>query len=159
MTDTGRALTDTHCQIQIHAPPEVIYAVLWDVGRYPQFLTHVIDAGVIENSNPEQITVELCLDMIRTFECRFDMRGHPTSRVRWWLTEAADVLESHAGGWTIEAGTNPRTCMLDYKAKIQLKEAIPDSLMGRIVDFDVPTMLRQVKARAEFVARRTDPTV
>ena len=153
-------MAETRAEIEIHADPGVIYNTLWDVERYPAFLTDVIDAkleaGHSQHLHRTQQHVRQHMRLVRAVQLSFEMDGDPTSFIQWRLTDGADYLRRHEGSWTIEPRLDGRTCLVIYRVEFDFLAAVPEAVVRRLLDFGVPTMLRQVKARAELMARKAE---
>ncbi|HAN32386.1 MAG TPA: hypothetical protein DCQ06_12395 [Myxococcales bacterium] len=150
------AITETRSEIQIHAPPAVVYNTLWDMGRYPAFITDVIDSKVMAGPSANHLQVRQHIRIIRAVELGFEVEGDPPQFVQWRLSDGADYLARHEGSWTVEPSLDSRSSSVVYRVRFAFVEPVPDAVIRRLVDFSVPTMLRQIKARAEFMARRLD---
>ncbi len=150
------AATETRAEIEIHAPPGVVYNTLWDVARYPAFLTDVIDADVAQGATAHLLQVRQHVRIVRAVHLGFDLEGDPPTFVQWRLTDGADYLATHEGSWTVAPKLGGRSSGLIYRVRFSFVDAVPDAVVRRLVDFTIPTMLRQVKARAEFLARKAE---
>ena len=149
-------LTETRSEIQIHAPQGVVYNTLWDIARYPALLTDVIDAKVTQGPTPNHLHARQHVRIIRAVELGFEVEGVPTQFVQWRLSDGANYLARHEGSWSVEPSLDSRSSKVVYRVRFAFVDRVPDAVIRRLVDFSVPTMLRQVKARAEFMSRRLD---
>ena len=146
-------MAETTCDIIIHAPPEIVYTVLWDASRYPEFISDVIEADVSPNATSTAQTIHFHLQLIRTLSYSVQMQGTPVHRIDWTLAGTSEFLQEHSGSWKVEPSADRRTCRLEYFLNIHFSIAIPDAVIRRLIDFNMPTMLRQIKARAEAMTR------
>ncbi|GEM_PF-2748213 len=153
-------MATTTCEIEVHAPPEVIWAVVWDVERYPEFISDCVDAGVEPMENHDegarQQRIEMRVQLIRPLAYTALMTGQPPLHVRWKATSTGGYLTSHRGSWDIDPSTDRRTCTVRYMLEVHFQLPIPDAVIRRFADLNLPTMMRQVKARSELVARRQE---
>jgi ribosome-associated toxin RatA of RatAB toxin-antitoxin module len=152
-------MATTTCQIEVHAQPELLWSVLWDVERYPEFISDCVDASARAlPSEPGlmQQRVDMRVQLIRPLHYSAVMTGERPTSLAWAADDTGGYLQQHSGGWTIEASTDRRTCMLAYELTVAFSLSIPDAVIRRFADLNLPTMLRQVKARAEMLARKQE---
>ncbi|MCO4762846.1 MAG: SRPBCC family protein [Myxococcales bacterium] len=149
-------MAETRAEIEIHASPGIVYNTLWDVERYPGFLTDIIDAKVKPGRSPNLQHVIQHTRIVRAVHLSFEMNGDPTNFIQWRLTDGDNYLSQHEGSWMVEPRLDGRTCAVVYRTRFEFVGAVPEAVVRRLVDFSVPTMLRQVKARAEFMARKAE---
>ncbi len=151
-------MVDATCEIEVHAPAGVIYAVIWDVGRYPEFLSDVIDAQVHATPNANVQEAAYRVQLFREVAYRVRMVGDRPARVSWQRIAGDDTgdgyLQRNDGAWRIEPTDDGRSCRLHYELTIEFGLPLPDAMVSRLVDFNLPTLLRQMKARAEAVTRQ-----
>lgn len=153
-------MATTHCEIEVHAQPELIWSVLWDVERYPEFVSDCVDSHVgpapeVEGQ-PQSQRIDMRVQLIRPLTYSALMTGRPPNRVQWEADETDGYLGHHSGSWTIEPMGDLRTCKLTYELNVAFQLPIPDAVIRRFADLNLPTMLRQFKARAEKLARKQE---
>ena len=152
-------MATTECEIEIHAQPELIWGVLWDVERYPEFISDCVDAAVtpIPPSDGQQLQrVQMRVQLIRPLAYSAVMTGTPPTSISWEADEADGYLQQHLGAWEIVPSADFRTCLVRYRLTVAFELPIPDAVIRRFADLNLPTMLRQVKARAENKARKQE---
>ncbi len=152
-------MADTRCTIEVHAQPAVVWAVLWDVERYPEFLSDTVDTvvrGATSADGEQRQEVDFRVQLIRPLRYTAELLGRPPTRIEWHATESADYLREHRGSWAVEPTPDGRSCALTYELAVSFELPIPDAVIRRFADLNLPTMLRQVKARAELLARRQE---
>lgn len=152
-------MPETSSRIEIFAPPGIVYATLWDAGRYPEFLTDVIDAQAHASSSAAMQTVRLVTRLVREIEITLSLQGEAPSLVTWRLVDGGDWLERFDVEWWIEGAADGRSVMVAMQLDIEFCAAVPEAVVQRLFDFSVPTMLRQIRARAELTARRVEAMV
>lgn len=152
-------MPETTQHIEVFAPAGILYATLWDAARYPEFLTDVIDASLVASSRPTMQHARLLQRLIRETHIDLAMQGDPPALVTWHLRGDHDWLERYDANWLIEPSTDGRSVRLDLRLDVRFRTAVPDAVVRRLLDFSVPTMLRQVRARAELVARRAEAMI
>ena len=153
-------MAHTRCEIEVHAQPELIWSVLWDVERYPEFVSDCVDSEVVgpeedAGKGPAQ-RVNMRVQLIRPLAYSAVMKGQPPTSVTWEADQTDGYLDHHSGGWTITPMGDFRTCKLVYELNVGFQLPIPDAVIRRFADLNLPTMLRQFKARAEKLARKQE---
>lgn len=154
-------MLEASSEIEVFAPAEVVYAVLWDVARYPDFLSDVADASVEPTNAPDgkpgddARTLEAVLDvvLVRPRRCRVKLLGRPPYRIDWTLLEG-ELQAVNDGSWLLESHPSGRSCLVRYEVRLQLTVAVPEAIVKKLVAFNLPTLLRQIKARAEHRHRQ-----
>jgi len=139
-------MVETEAEILIDAPPERVWPLLWDVARYPEFLTDVIETAV-EAASEREIVAWFDIRFFRTLRFRLRLVGEPYRSVSWTLVEG-DGLTRVAGSWRVEAGAAGGV-VLRYHLVVAIDVPVPDAIARRLIDFNLPTALRQIRARAE----------
>ena len=152
-------MATTECQIEVHAQPELIWGVLWDVERYPEFISDCVDAGVRPMDGDDGVRrqkIDMRVQLIRPLAYSAVMTGESPAHIAWEADETGGYLQHHSGSWTIAPTADFRTCTVQYRLTVAFELPIPDAVIRRFADLNLPTMLRQVKARAEKLAREVD---
>ena len=152
-------MATTTCEIEVHAPPELIWSVLWDVERYPEFISDCVDAAVEPLpalAQDHRQRIDMHVQLIRPLNYQAEMTGQPPLSVLWEADATGGYLQEHRGSWRIAPSADLRTCTLSYELSVAFELPIPDAVIRRFADLNLPTMLRQVKARAENLARRQE---
>lgn len=141
-------MIETHAEIDIESTPERAWAVLWEVERYPEFLSDFNETTVEERPDPlhQVVLFEMRLFRLRTF--RLALHGTPPLGLHWTLVDGSN-LRHNQGDWTIEPLAEG-LLRLHYRLEIDIDIAIPDAIARRLIDFNLPTAMRQFKARIEM---------
>lgn len=148
----GVRMVEATSDIDIDAPADVVFAVLWDAARYPDFMTDMVDASVQPGgSETEQIVVNR-VQFIRSRTYSIRMRAESPLHISWALIEGEN-MNINEGFWRIDPVTEGTGCHLTYLLRIDLAIKLPQAIASRLASFNMPTMMRQVKARAEHQYR------
>lgn len=124
--------------------------MLWDVQRYPEFLTDVIDTVVEPGGDAHSQIVTFEVRVFRTRKFRLHLAGDGHAALQWTLVDGTH-LRQNEGEWLIEE-LAPGLLRLHYRLCIDIDVAVPAAIARRMIDFNLPTALRQVKARVEILA-------
>ena len=153
------SVPETSSRIEVFAPPGVVYATIWDASRYPEFLTDVIDANASQSATASMQTVRLLARLVREVEITLSLQGDAPSLVTWRLIDGGNWLARYDVEWWIESAADHRSVVLSTQLDIEFCAAVPVAVVQRLFDFSVPTMLRQIRARAELTARRAEAMI
>ncbi len=149
-------MPQTSSRIEVHAPPGVVFGTLWDAGRYPEFLTDVIDVKVAAGAMPSLQTATLRTRLVREVTITIGMQGEAPALLTWRLRDGGGWLERYDVAFWIEDLRDGRSVQLGVEYEIEFLAAVPDAVVRRLFEFSLPTTLRQVKARAEWLQRRAE---
>lgn len=149
-------MIQARCDMEVHAPAEIVFSIVWDVARYPDFMTDVVDTRVeaIEGESWAQ-HAEFDTNFVRARRYTVRMRAEPPTRVQWTMV-SGEGISANDGTWDIAAFDDGRSCTLGYAVKMAFDAPVPDAIARRIIEFNLPMLLRQVKARAEARWRALD---
>ena len=139
-------------EILISAPPEKLFDVIADYGRYPEFLTSVKacrPGARSGNTVDVEFELDLGIKVIRYTLRHVEERPH---RVTWSLV-SGEWMKLSSGSWELFAeggGTRAR-----YTVEIQISKPalVPQVLVDRVTDeltrVQLPRTLQAFKARTE----------
>ncbi len=132
--------------IEVNAPRELAFAVLWDVQRYPEFLSDVVDATVEPGETANEIVAHYVVRAPRRLEYALRMLAFAPDRITWTLV-SSDLQRQNMGSW--EFLETPEGAVLALEIKMEFQVAVPEVIMKKLVEFNLPVMMRQVRARIE----------
>jgi ribosome-associated toxin RatA of RatAB toxin-antitoxin module len=136
--------------ILVNAPQELAFAVLWDVTRYPEFLSDVVDVIAEPGDSPGEQIVHYVVRAPRKLEYSLLMRAVAPERIDWTLLES-DLQRQNRGSWVFSLA--PDGALLTLEIQMEFKLPVPDVIMKKLVEFNLPVMMRQVRARIEQTNR------
>jgi coenzyme Q-binding protein COQ10 len=137
--------------VVIHAPADVLFDVITDYASYPQFLSDVADARLVQRSGDTAI-VEFGLNLIKKIHYSLKMTEVRPTSVRWVLHESS-LMKANVGGWTLEPlpdGTTRAT----YEVDVTPKGFVPGPIVNALTGRTLPATLEAFKQRAEARARQ-----
>ena len=143
---------DTQTQIAIDASVDTVFRVVWDVECYPDFVSDVVHTEVTPGTSPQEQTAEFHVKMLRVRHYLLHMVAAPPGQIRWTLARG-DSLRRNDGHWRITPDATGQGCVVQYQVGLDFAMAVPDAIVRKMVEFQLPVMLRQFKARAEQVHR------
>ena len=135
--------------IIIAAPLEVLYGVITDYRRYPEFIKEM-EAAEVVSRNANRVKVRYTLHVVRRIVYVLEHEETPNHSLRWWLVESK-WMKSSDGSWSLEDFGDGQT-RATYAAGVQPKVFVP----GRVATFLQGQMLtatlESFKIRAESLA-------
>jgi len=136
--------------IEINASADVLYDVITDYERYPEFLSDMESARVIR-SDGEDAQVEFTLNLIKRIQYTLDLKGQKPNRLSWSLARAK-MFRHNDGSWEIEE-LGPDRVRATYSIDIGFFVLVPRTISNRLVGSSLPATLEAFKQRAELLAR------
>jgi coenzyme Q-binding protein COQ10 len=142
-------------EVVVDAPVDVLWGVVADYDRYPEFVPGVRAIRVRTVGGEKHVEYDLDLGVKRI---RYVLRmiEEPPRRLAWTLV-SGDLMKASSGSWELTpegARTRAR-----YTVEIQIAKPplLPQAVVDRIADelnrVSLPRNLDAFKARAEKVAR------
>lgn len=140
-------MLQTTLEIDVAATPQAAWSVLWDLERYPEFLTDVMDVRLSDAAfgEPRIAAFEVKLFKARRFRVR--VWGEAPHFIAWQLIDGEHLRQAD-GRWDVLplGGGRVRLC---YQLDVELTIAVPQAIAKQVADFTLPSLLRQVRARVE----------
>lgn len=143
---------DVSTSIEVNAPVAVAFAVLWDVERYPEFLTDVVDVYIQDEPSPEERVVYYAIRAPRMLNYSLNMRATGNTAIGWNLVDS-DLQQANRGSWEIQAQGD--VTLLTVHVQMDFRVPVSDVILKKLVEFNLPVMLRQIRARVEQTWRET----
>lgn len=137
--------------VVIHAPADVLFDVITDYASYPQFLSDVAEAKILERTDGGAL-VQFGLNLIKKVHYTLRITEVRPGSVRWVLHESS-LMKANDGGWTLEAlpdGTTRAT----YEVDVTPKGFVPGPIVSALTGRTLPATLDAFKQRAEARARQ-----
>ncbi|MBW1879900.1 MAG: SRPBCC family protein [Deltaproteobacteria bacterium] len=134
----------------VDVPPDVLFGVIADYEKYPEFLNDMAGARVIESGDGFTVA-EFTLNLIKTVRYTIRLTETPPERVSWTLIES-NLLKVNNGGWTLEALPGDRT-RATYRLEVTIGRFVPKMISNRLTGKTLPATLKAFKERAEGLDR------
>lgn len=140
-------MLQTHLEIDVAASPGAAWSVLWDLERYPEFLTDVMDVRVDNPAHGEPRVASFEVKLFKARRFRIRVWGDEPHYIAWQLVDG-DHLRQADGRWDVLplGGGQVRLC---YQLDVDLTISVPSAIAKQVADFTLPSLLRQVRARVE----------
>ncbi len=140
-------MIETRAEIEVSAAVATAWATIWDVARYPEFLSDVIAVNVAPTQSAHELDALFEMRIFRTRSFRLRLNGEPPHRVSWTLVDGQH-LRANQGEWLLQPVAGDRVQMA-YRLQLDTAVPVPDAIARRLIEFNLPTALRQFKARIE----------
>lgn len=141
------SMIDTCAEIDIAASAERIWSVLWDVARYPEFLTDVLAVALVGPATETRMVANFDIKIFRARTVALELTAERPQRLKWRLVES-EHLEFNEGEWALHPGADGAV-RLSYRIRVATTAAVPAAITKRLIDFNLPAALRQFKSRIE----------
>jgi coenzyme Q-binding protein COQ10 len=133
----------THTE-EFNCSPEILYGIITDYEKYPEFLKEIQDMKVLEAQGNKK-RVEYTVSMMKTFRYQLWMYETPFTEVRWELA-GGDLFKASTGSWTLEPLKNPEKqeglcTKATYFVDVQFNLLVPSPVAKALVTVNLPTMI------------------
>jgi len=137
----------------IEAPFSVIWDVVTDVEKYPEFLKEVKTVR-IEKREGETVTAAHQIEIIKMINYTLDLtKDLPNKRFLWTLVKG-QLITKNDGYWEfVEQG--PARCSATYNIDIKFGLLVPSSITNMLTEVNLPKTLDAFKKRAESVYKKS----
>ena len=132
--------------IEIEAPINLVYDVIVDYERYPEFLADMETVSLVRQEG-ETIEAAFTLNLIKRITYTLELVGERPHKVRWSLT-ASKLFQSNDGGWDLEEIDEART-RATYSIDVGFGLAVPKAISSRLIGSSLPATLEAFKQRSE----------
>lgn len=132
--------------IEIDVPAEAFYELITDFESYPDFLSDVHEAEIL-NREDEIYDVRFTVRVIRRFDYVLRLVGAPYEKLEWTLLKPG-FFTFNEGSWRIESLTETRI-RAQYQLDVRVGAFVPKAITDRLAAAVLPDMLGEWKTRAE----------
>ena len=150
--------------IVVNTSPEVLFKVITDYEKYPQFLSEVSAVRVLERAG-NTATVEYELDLIKKVSYTIKLTENAPKGVSWNLVKSS-IMKSNDGGWTLEDLGGGKT-KATYRLEVGMYRPdtgerlpcvyyihgvgmfVPQRIVDKLTGTTLPETLQAFKKRAE----------
>lgn len=135
--------------IEIEAPIQLVYDVIIDYERYPEFIADMEAVEVVRRDG-DTVEASFQLNLIKRIHYTLELVGEPPHRVRWSLV-TSKLFQTNDGGWELEEIGEGRT-RATYSIDVGFGLAVPKAISNRLIGSSLPATLEAFKQRAESLA-------
>lgn len=139
-------MTRASRSIVIDVEPEVLYDIIVDFRKYPEFVKEVTKVR-IDSESENQWTATFFISMIKKLDYSLVLIGERPLSVTWSLAKKG-FMKKNDGAWALKDLGDGKT-EATYSAEIDLGLLAPKSIVNMLMSSNFPTMLSAFKKRAE----------
>lgn len=156
--DTPRFRGFIRAAVLVEAPPDRIWEILKDCESAPEYVPHVERCELVESRNDGLL--QIYRQEVRyawflpRFEHVFSLRYRPHSRVD--VQRVSGPIEHMSGVWRLTPAEEHHT-ELTYELELRPGLPVPRFVVGATLRQDIPTVLAEVRERAEAPPPRDHP--
>jgi len=142
--------------IDIAVSPEHVFDVVEDFARYPEYFPEMRSARVLrkdEHGQDVEFELEIALPLGIKKRLRYSLafREQRPHRVDWTLIRG-EIMKGNVGSWRFESTSSGGT-RATYAIELSFGPLVPRAVTDFLAEQSLPTLLQQVKRRAETLAR------
>jgi ribosome-associated toxin RatA of RatAB toxin-antitoxin module len=132
--------------IVIQVPARVIYEIVYDFEKYPEFLSDVREVSV-DGRKGNSLTAAFEIQVIKKIHYSLQVKGTPYKKISWNLL-SGDLFKKNNGEWTFQEEGKGKT-QATYKVDIDFSLFVPSLITSKLIGANLPGMLKRFKERAE----------
>ena len=133
--------------IVINTSPNVLFDVITDYEKYPQFLKEVERIDVLKQTS-EATRVRYTVNLIKKVQYTIDLVSVENKSVSWSLVESG-IMKTNNGGWELKDLGDGKT-EATYSVEVVPKGLlVPKRILHMLTDKSLPSTMSAFKARAE----------
>lgn len=132
--------------VEIHTPIDLLYDVIVDYERYPEFVPWMTGARVLEREG-ERATVAFELDLIKRIDYVLELEGTRPTQLSWTLRDGR-WMRRNDGCWEL-ADLGSRGVRATYTIDLEFEVLVPRGIMTRLAGTNLPRTLEVFRERAE----------
>jgi len=139
----------THQTIDINAPIDVVYGVITDYAKYPEFVKEVSSVKILKD-HADGKTVEQTANIIKSLSYTIRLVEKPNTEVSWTLV-TGQFLKKNSGRWVLSALPGGGT-RAEYSLEIGVSRLVPKKIVDGFTGASLRPTLEAFKKRAESLA-------
>jgi ribosome-associated toxin RatA of RatAB toxin-antitoxin module len=125
---------------------EKLYNVIEDYESYPEFVDGVSTINILEKDE-NGARVEYSLNLIKKFKYIVKLTHNRPNGLSWDF-ESGDLFKKNTGSWDLKDLGNGQT-EVTYSLDIDVKGFVPKSIISKLTDKSLPTMMKAYQERAK----------
>ena len=137
--------------VVINTPAKIIYDVVCDFEKYPNFLPESRQVSVLEK-NAKSIIAEFEIKVIKTLVYTLKFHLSPHKKITWSFIEG-NLFKDNKGTWSFKE-VNKECTEATYEVDIELGILVPGAITRMLVGSNLPQMLAAFKKRAEGLYKK-----
>ena len=147
----GAAVASASDTITINVPRDILYRVITDYEKYPEFLPEteeieILNRGRKNKDGSRKVDVGYQIKVIKKFAYTLQMTETPEESIRWEQIDGP--FKVNTGGWSLKSvqeDTTEATC----EVTVEVGFLVPRTITNMLVGQSLPDTLKRFKERAE----------
>ena len=131
----------------INAPKDVVYKVITDYEKYPEFVSSCQEAKVL-SSEPGKKRVAYRVELMKDVRYTVDQREDAAKGVVEWSLVESNIFKQNAGRWELREVDATHT-EATYTLEVEFKIPVPGFVLKKLVQGSLPAMVKDFVERAE----------
>jgi ribosome-associated toxin RatA of RatAB toxin-antitoxin module len=151
-------LYEASAEVVVKTSARVFFDVVWDFGRYPEFVSGIQSTEVMkmktlgDESSRALVRVDAGIFGL-TFRYVLDCRREAERRITWKRTTGA--FSEAFGSWTLVGEQPDGSILARYENAVDPGFPAPAFAVRWIMERQLPTLLAEMRTRAESRVERT----
>lgn len=135
----------------MRAPPAVVWEVLTDHSRFPEFMPHLVAAQVTNRTATGERCLQTVDAVVQKVSYTLDFRWDPaTMHIDYKLADGVPGdLKSVLGHWQLWSEAKGRATLVEYVNQVDVGTYVPGFIRGYLADSALRDSLDAVRKRVE----------
>lgn len=133
----------------INTTPKLLYKVVTDFEKYPEFLSEMREVDVIKKT-AKSAHVEFVIKVIKKIRYTLEYKLTANKKISWGFVEG-DTFKNCQGSWTLKEKKKGVT-EATYHVEVDFGLFVPRKITEMLVGKNLPSLMRSFKERAESLA-------
>jgi len=129
-----------------------LYDVITDYASYPEFVTGMKGARILQQIDERTKLVEFDLEMMKrlkyTVRISEEISADQKSAEVSWALDKSDLMKVNNGRWRVKSLENGETEVI-YSLEVDLNFPVPGFIMKGLVSNSLPAAIREFSERAQ----------
>jgi coenzyme Q-binding protein COQ10 len=137
-------------EVEVAAPAEVFFDLVWDFEHYPSFVSGIAATKVLSR-DAKNTHVEITAKLMGIpFRYELAIEREDNRQVRWH--RVAGAFARAEGSWTL-LGADGKTSRLRYENAVDPGMPAPGFIVKYVLESALPKLMKEFRAEAELLAR------
>ena len=133
-------------------PLKKLFDVIVNYTAYPEFVTGMKGARVVQEVEPGIKLIEFDLEMMKrlkyTIRISDKLNDDGKSAEIFWTLDKSDLMKKNIGRWNLRA-LNERETEVNYSLEVELNFPVPGFIMKGLVSNSLPAAIKEFSERAQ----------
>jgi len=144
-------MAEARRSIDIDAPREIVFGVIADFAKYPEFLPETKTVE-IHGEGDDWAEVSFEIDVVAKVGYTLRFKKNAPERLVWTFVRG-NYMKDNQGSWVLEDLGDGRT-KATYSIDLKFGALVPRLIEKKLAEVNLPTLLKRFKERSEEAARK-----